>query len=148
VDTLTRIRDIQKRGGRIGFTCSSFDLLHAGHIAMLEEAKAQCEFLVVGLLDDPTADRDTKNKPVQTMFERWVQLQDSRSVDMIIPFSKESDIVDMLLMIRPDVRILGEEYRDKEFTGYLLDIPLYFNKRLHSFSSRELRQRVVHAGRS
>jgi glycerol-3-phosphate cytidylyltransferase len=131
-------------GLKIGFTCSTFDLLHAGHIAMLEEAKEQCEFLIVGLLSDPTIDRpDTKNKPVQSLFERWLQLQSVRYVDMIVPFSNEKDIVDMLLIIRPDVRIVGEEYRGTNFTGHDLPIELYFNKREHSFSSSELRCRVV-----
>lgn len=130
-------------GKKIGFTCSTFDLLHAGHVAMLAEAKSKCDFLVVGLLADPTVDRpDTKNKPVQSLFERWIQLQSVRYVDLVIPFSLEQDIVDILLTIQPDIRIVGEEYRFLDFTGKDLT-PVHFNTRRHSFSSSELRSRVA-----
>lgn len=131
-----------------GFTCSVFDLFHAGHIMMLKEAKARCDYLIVGLQTDPTLDRPgTKNKPVQSIFERFVQLQACRYVDEIVVYATEKDLIDILLSYPIDVRILGDEYADKEFTGRkeCLDrgIELYFNKREHSFSTSELRQRVM-----
>ena len=140
---LNLIIEAKKSGKRIGFTCSTFDLLHAGHVTMLAEARDQCDFLVVGLLSDPTIDRaSTKNKPVQSMFERWLQLQGVRYVDMIVPFSTEQDIVDILLTIQPDVRIVGSEYKNTQFTGSDLNVQVYFNNRNHSFSSSELRHRI------
>lgn len=131
-----------------GFTCSVFDLFHAGHIMMLKEAKARCDYLIVGLQTDPTLDRSgTKNKPVQSIFERFVQLQACRYVDEIVVYATEKDLIDILLSYPIDVRILGDEYADMEFTGRkeCLDkgIELYFNKREHSFSTSELRQRVI-----
>jgi glycerol-3-phosphate cytidylyltransferase len=138
---LLQIEDIRKEGKRIGFTCSTFDLLHAGHISMLAESKSKCDYLIVGLLCDPTHDRKTKQKPIQSMFERWVQLSAISYINMIIPFSSEQDIVDMVLLIKPDVRIVGEEYKDKEHTGKGL-CPIFYNSRKHSFSSTELRERI------
>lgn len=138
---LLQIEDIRKEGKRIGFTCSTFDLLHAGHISMLAESKSKCDYLIVGLLCDPTHDRKIKQKPIQSMFERWVQLSGISYVDMIIPFSSEQDIVDMVLLIKPDIRIVGEEYKNKEHTGKGL-CPIFYNSRKHSFSSTELRERV------
>lgn len=134
----------------IGFTCSTFDLFHAGHIIMLKEAKQQCDYLIVGLQTDPTIDRpDTKNKPVQSMFERFVQLQACKYVDEIIPYSTEKELVDIFLSYPINVRILGNEYEHKGFTGRqeCIDrgIRFYFNNREHSFSTTELRQRVVDA---
>lgn len=129
----------------IGFTCSTFDLLHAGHVAMLREAKNSCDWLVVGLLSDPTIDRpNEKNKPIQSLFERWMQLQAISYVDEIIPFESEQDLVDMLLVLMPDVRFCGEEYKDKNHTGKNIEgIKIVYNKRKHSFSSSELRERVI-----
>lgn len=131
---------------KIGFTCSTFDLLHAGHIAMLREAKAQCDYLIVGLQTDPTISRPTKNSPIQTVVERYTQLKAVGYVDEIIPYTTEQDLEDILSMYNIDVRVLGEEYREKDFTGKDIckqrDIALYFNKRDHRFSSTELRQRV------
>jgi len=138
---LLQIEDIRKEGKRIGFTCSTFDLLHAGHISMLAESKSKCDYLIVGLLCDPTHDRKIKQKPIQSMFERWVQLSAISYINMIIPFSLEQDIVDMVLLIKPDVRIVGEEYKDKEHTGKGL-CPIFYNSRKHSFSSTELRERI------
>jgi len=138
---LLQIEDIRKEGKRIGFTCSTFDLLHAGHISMLAESKSKCDYLIVGLLCDPTHDRKIKQKPIQSMFERWVQLSAISYINMIIPFSSEQDIVDMVLLIKPDVRIVGEEYKDKEHTGKGL-CPIFYNSRKHSFSSTELKERV------
>lgn len=133
----------------VGFTCSSFDLLHAGHVAMLAEARTQCDYLIVGLQSDPTLDRATKNKPVQSIVERQMQLRGSRYVDEIWVYNTEKDLEDLLLMLPIDVRILGVEYEGKEFTGreicHKRGIKLYFNGRDHSFSSSSLRKRVVAA---
>lgn len=127
----------------IGFTCSTFDMFHAGHVVMLQEARELCDYLIVGLLVDPTLDRpDSKNKPVQGIAERYLQLSGCKYVDEIIPFEKEQDIVDLVLTINPDIRIVGEEYKDKEHTGKGL-CPIYYNKRRHSFSSTELKDRVI-----
>jgi glycerol-3-phosphate cytidylyltransferase len=132
---------------KIGFTCSTFDLFHAGHVMMLREAKEQCDYLIVGLQTDPTIDRPEKNKPVQGVFERFVQLNACVHVDEIIPYATEKELRDMLQSFKIDVRILGEEYKDKEFTGHDLPMDFYFNKRRHSFSTSELRQRVINATR-
>jgi glycerol-3-phosphate cytidylyltransferase len=130
---------------RTGFTCSTFDLFHAGHVMMLREAKEQCDYLIVGLQTDPTIDRPNKNKPVQTVFERFVQLQACTFVDEVIPYSTESELLDILQSFPIDVRIIGEEYKDQQFTGDYLDMEYYYNERRHSFSTTELRQRVVDA---
>ena len=131
---------------RIGITFSTFDLLHAGHVAMLREAKAQCDYLICGLQVDPSIDRAEKNSPVQTIVERYTQLKAVSYVDEIIPYCTEKDVEDILEMYDIQVRILGEEYRDKEFTGRDIcrrrDIELHFNKRDHRFSSSDLRKRV------
>jgi glycerol-3-phosphate cytidylyltransferase len=130
---------------RVGFTASAFDLLHAGHVQMLREAKDQCDYLICGLNIDPT-DRPEKNSPIQTVVERYTQLKAVSYVNEIIPYNTEEDLLDILAMYHIDVRILGEEYRDKEFTGKDIcrkrDIELYFNKRDHRFSSSNLRGRV------
>lgn len=127
----------------VGFTCSSFDLFHAGHVMMLKEAKDNCGYLIVGLQTDPTIDRAWKNKPVQSVFERFTQLQACKYVDEIIPYATEKELMDILTSYPIDVRIIGEEYRDKQFTGCNLDMKFYFNSRQHSFSTTELRQRVL-----
>lgn len=130
---------------KIGFTCSTFDLFHAGHIIMLKEAKTKCDYLIVGLQTDPTVDRKWKNKPVQSVFERFVQLQACKYVDEIIPYTTEKELLDILQSYPIDVRILGEEYVDKQFTGFDLPMSKHFNRRRHTFSTTELRQRVVEA---
>jgi glycerol-3-phosphate cytidylyltransferase len=135
---------------KVGFTCSTFDLFHAGHIMMLKEAKSQCDYLIVGLQTDPTLDRPKeKNKPIQTIFERFVQLQACKYVDEVVVYGTEKELKDILLSYPINVRILGEEYMSKDFTGkdecFDKGIELYFNKRQHSFSSSELRNRVVYA---
>jgi glycerol-3-phosphate cytidylyltransferase len=134
---------------RVGFTCSAFDLCHAGHISMLEEAKSQCEWLIVGLQNDPTADRPSKNRPVQSIVERFIQISALKFVDEVIPYNTEKDLEDLLLMLPIDVRILGDEYKDKNFTGKDIcvrrGIDLYFNRREHSFSTTDLRRRVATA---
>lgn len=127
-----------------------FDLFHAGHLLMLEEAKKQCDYLIVGLQTDPTIDRPTeKNKPVQSVFERFVQVKACKYVDEVIPYATEKELVDILLSYPINVRILGDEYSEKEFTGKWEcinhGIEFYFNRREHSFSTSELRQRVVTA---
>ena len=131
---------------KVGFTCSTFDLLHAGHIQMLRDAKSECDYLVVGLQTDPTLDRKDKNKPIQSIVERYVQLQAVKYVDEIVPYSTESDLEDILNLYDLDIRIMGEEYRDKDFTGKDIcrkrGIQIYFNKRDHRFSSSDLRFRV------
>jgi glycerol-3-phosphate cytidylyltransferase len=128
---------------RVGFTCSTFDLFHAGHVMMLKEAKSQCDHLIVGLQMDPTIDRPTtKNKPLQTVLERFIQVQACKYVDEIIPYATEKELMDILTSYPIDVRIVGEEYRDKQFTGYQLPMSVYFNSRQHSFSTTELRQRL------
>lgn len=127
---------------KVGFTCSCFDLFHAGHVMMLKEAKTQCDYLIVGLQSDPTVDRPFKNKPIQALFERFVQLQACKYVDEIIPYTTEKELRDILTSYPIDVRIIGEEYRDQRFTGYDLPMEVYFNSRQHSFSTTELRKRI------
>ena len=130
---------------RVGFTCSCFDLFHAGHLMMLKESKTQCDHLIIGSQTDPTIDRPEKNKPVQSVLERFIQVQACRYVDEIIPYATEKELMDILTSFPIDVRIIGEEYRDKQFTGYQLPMAVYFNSRQHSFSTTELRQRVLQA---
>ena len=132
---------------KIGFTCSTFDLFHAGHIMMLKEARTQCDYLIVGLQTDPTIDRPVeKNKPIQSVFERYEQLKACKYIDEIIVYETEDDLLNILLSYPINVRILGEEYMNKNFTGANLShIELYFNTRRHNFSTTELRQRVINA---
>lgn len=130
---------------KIGLTASTFDLFHPGHVVMLMEAKSLCDYLIVGLLSDPTIDRpDTKNKPVQSLFERYIQLAGCKHVDEIIPFESEKDLTDMILTINPDIRICGEEYEHVDHTGKGLS-PIHYNRRRHSFSTSDLRARVEKA---
>lgn len=129
-----------------GITFSAFDLFHAGHVRMLEEAKSYCDYLIVGLQTDPTMDRPEKNKPVQSVVERYIQLKACKFVDEIIPYATEQDLQDILQALPIDVRILGDEYKDKDFTGrdYCENagIRLVFNTRDHRFSSSGLRKEV------
>jgi glycerol-3-phosphate cytidylyltransferase len=131
---------------KIGFSCSSFDLLHAGHVQMLRDAKSQCDYLICALQVDPSIDRKEKNSPIQTLVERYTQLKAVKYVDEIIPYATEKDLEDILELYTIDVRILGDEYREKDFTGKDVckkrGISLYFNKREHRFSSSDLRRRV------
>jgi len=133
--------------GRVGITCSTFDLLHAGHIVMLEEAKRHCDYLVAALQVDPTQDRDSKNKPIQTVVERQIQLAAVRFVDEIVVYNTEKELDDIFLTLPINVRILGEEYKDIEFTAkricYKRKIEIIYNKRDHSFSSTDLRKRTA-----
>jgi glycerol-3-phosphate cytidylyltransferase len=145
-----KVKELKAKGLKIGITFSTFDLLHAGHIAMLAEAKNHCDYLIAGLQTDPTIDRpDSKNPPVQSIVERQIQLAATRYVDETVVYQTEKDLEDILLTLPIDVRILGVEYEHKEFTGrdicYERAIELVFNKRDHSFSSSNLRKRVAHA---
>jgi len=144
------IKQLKSEGKRIGITFSTFDMLHAGHIAMLSEAKNHCDYLIAGLQTDPTIDRpDTKNHPVQSVVERQIQLAACRYVDEVVVYQTEQDLIDLLLILPVDVRILGVEYCDKDFTGRdegsRRGIELVFNGRDHSFSSSSLRRRVAAA---
>jgi len=134
-------------GKPVGFTCSTFDLLHAGHILMLAEAKSICDYLIVGVQSDPTIDRpEVKNKPVQSIVERYVQLSAVKFIDEIIVYDTEKDLEDLLMFLPITLRIIGEEYRDKTFTGKNIcedrGIKIFYNSRTHRFSSSELRQRT------
>ncbi len=131
---------------KIGLVTSCFDLLHSGHISMLREAKTQCDYLICALQTDPTLDRPEKNKPIQSIVERYVQLSAVKYVDEIVVYSTEKDLEDIMQMFEIHVRILGEEYKNKDFTGReeckKRGIILYFNKRDHRFSTSELRKRI------
>jgi len=126
----------------IGFTCGAFDLLHAGHIVMLEEAKSKCDKLIVGLQTDPSIDRPEKNKPIQSVYERFIQLNAVKYVDQIIPYDTEESLIDLLQSQHIDIRFIGEDYREKKFTGSELPIDIEYTSRKHSFSSSSLRERV------
>jgi glycerol-3-phosphate cytidylyltransferase len=144
------IKTLKSQGKRIGITFSTFDLFHAGHIAMLAEARNHCDYLIAGLQTDPTMDRPhTKNPPVQSIVERQIQLAACRYVDEVVVYSTEQDLRDLLLILPVDVRILGVEYSTKDFTGRReceqRGIEIVFNQRDHSFSSSSLRKRVAHA---
>jgi glycerol-3-phosphate cytidylyltransferase len=145
-----KIRELKDKGLKIGITFSTFDLFHAGHVAMLAEAKNHCDYLIAGLQTDPTIDRpESKNPPVQSIVERQIQLAACRYVDEVVVYQTEQDLIDIILTLPIDVRILGVEYADKDFTGmeqgYNRGIELVFNKRDHSFSSSSLRRRVAAA---
>jgi glycerol-3-phosphate cytidylyltransferase len=145
-----KIKQLKAEGKRIGIVFSTFDLLHAGHIAMLAEVKNHCDYLIAGLQTDPTIDRpDTKNKPIQSIVERQITLSATRYVDEIVVYQTEKDLEDILLTLPIDVRILGIEYQNQEFTGrdicYDRGIEIVYNGRDHSFSSSSLRKRVVQA---
>jgi glycerol-3-phosphate cytidylyltransferase len=144
------IKELKAQGKKIGITFSTFDMLHAGHIAMLSEAKNHCDYLICGLQTDPTIDRpETKNSPIQSIVERQIQLAACRYVDEVVVYQTEQDLVDLLLILPLDVRILGVEYEEKNFSGrdecYDRGIEIVFNGRDHSFSSSSLRRRVVAA---
>ena len=132
--------------GKIGITCSTFDLLHAGHVVMLEEAKRHCDYLIAALQVDPTQDRDTENKPIQSVVERQIQLAAVRFVDEIVVYNTEKELDDIFLTLPINVRIIGEEYKDKDFTAkkicYKRKIEIIYNKRDHSFSSTDLKKRT------
>ena len=127
---------------KVGFTASTFDLLHAGHISMLAEAKSVCDYLIVGLHVDPSRERKAKNSPVQSLVERYIQLSAVIYVDEVIPYETEDDLSDILITYPVSVRVIGEEYRDANFTGKNLDMKIHYNKRRHGFSSSLLRENI------
>lgn len=148
-----KVKQLKLEGKKIGIVFSTFDLLHAGHIAMLAEVKNHCDYLIAGLQTDPTIDRpDTKNAPIQSIVERQITLSATRYVDEIVVYQTEKDLEDILLTLPIDVRILGVEYADKEFTGKTIcqkrGIEIVYNGRDHSFSSSSLRKRVAEAERN
>jgi glycerol-3-phosphate cytidylyltransferase len=131
----------------IGITASCFDMFHAGHVLMLKEAKTVCDYLIVALQTDPTIDRPEKNKPVQSIYERFVQVSGCKYVDEVLVYDTEEDLLNVLTSREIHVRILGEEYKEKTFTGQNLPHTFYFNKRKHKFSTTELRERVKKHGK-
>lgn len=148
-----KIKELKRRGLKVGIVFSAFDLLHAGHIAMLAEAKNHCDYLIAALQTDPTIDRpDSKNKPVQTIVERQIQISTNRNVDEVVVYQTEKDLEDLLLILPIDVRILGVEYQDRDFTGKDIcqkrGIQIVYNGRDHSFSSSNLRKRVAEMERT
>jgi len=132
---------------KVGITFGTFDLFHAGHVKMLEEAKSKCDYLIVGLQLDPSIERPKKNQPTQSIIERYVQLKGCKYIDEIVPYVSENDLIDVLSSFKIDLRIIGEEYKDKVFTGkdYCVNngIEIYYNKREHRFSSSSLREQVA-----
>ena len=131
----------------VGFTCGTFDLLHAGHTIMLSEAKDQCDYLIVGVQSDPSIDRPGKNVPVQSHEERIIMVKANRHVDEVRTYDTESDLVNLLINVKPDIRILGADWRHKSFTGDDLPITCYFNSRDHKWSTSELRRRILEANK-
>jgi glycerol-3-phosphate cytidylyltransferase len=131
---------------KIGITCSCFDLFHAGHVKMLQEAKSQCDYLIVALQTDPTIDRPTKNKPVQSLVERYIQVNGCKYVDEIVPYQTEKELEEIFASFQLNIRIIGDDYRGREFTGKDIcasrGIDIYYNKRDHNFSSTELKIRI------
>jgi glycerol-3-phosphate cytidylyltransferase len=130
-------------GTKIGFTCGAWDLLHAGHVVMLKQARQNCDYLIVGLQTDPSIDRQEKNQPVQSVYERFVQVSALRDVDEVVPYDTEQSLIDLLESTSIDVRFIGEDYKDKSFTGDYLPIKIFYTNRKHSFSSSGLRERVT-----
>ena len=130
---------------RVGFTCSSFDLLHPGHIVMLEDCKTVCDYLIIGLQTDPTIDRKSKNKPVQTIDERKIMISAIKHVDEVMLYQTEQELYALLRNLKPDVRILGTDWKGRAFTGYDLDIPIHWHNRDHDWSTSELRARIYRA---
>jgi glycerol-3-phosphate cytidylyltransferase len=148
-----KIKQLKEDGLKVGIVFSSFDLFHAGHVAMLAEAKNHCDYLIAALQTDPTIDRpDTKNPPIQSIVERQIQVSTNRNVDEVVVYQTEKDLEDLLLILPVDVRILGVEYADKDFTGKQIcinrGIEIVYNGRDHSFSSSSLRKRVAEAERN
>jgi glycerol-3-phosphate cytidylyltransferase len=147
---LENINRLRQDNVKIGFTCSCFDLFHAGHYLMLKDAKEQCEFLIVGLQTDPTIDEKyrvetggkNKNKPIQSFEERKIQVEGCKYVDLIVEYSTEQSLYDILKEIKPDVRILGSDWKDKNYTGCDLGTPIHWHTRNHNYSTSNLRKRV------
>jgi glycerol-3-phosphate cytidylyltransferase len=137
----------KKEKKRVGFTCGAFDLLHAGHVLMLKEAKEQCNYLIVGVQSDPSIDRLQKNKPIQSYKERLIMVKAIKYVDEVVLYDMEEDLINLLKMIKPDIRIVGHDWKDKLFTGHELPINIYFNSRDHGWSTSDLRMRVYETER-
>ena len=146
-EQIADLRRMQKEGIRIGFVASCFDLLHAGHVLMLQDARSRCDRLVVALQTDPTIDRpDSKNKPVQDYEERKIMVAGCRYVDTLIEYATEADLHKILTALKPDIRVLGSDWEGKQYTGWeLSDIPVHFHQRTHSYSTTALRRRVAAA---
>ena len=130
-----------------GFTCGAFDLLHAGHVLMLKEAKSVCDYLIVGVQSDPSIDREEKNIPIQSYDERKTMVESIRYVDEIVLYDTEKDLINLLKTIKPDIRIIGADWKGKKFTGYDLEIEVFFNSRSHDWSTSSLRKRVFESER-
>ena len=143
MDIFTQIAELKKEGKVVGFTASTFDLLHAGHVIMLQEAKTLCDYLIVGLLTDPRRDRPEKNYPIQTSWERWIQAQAIKAIDRVVPFDTEEDLENMIRILKPDVRFVGEEYKGKPHTGHdIKGTKIIYNKRTHNYGSTQLRDKI------
>ena len=135
---------VDKKNKKIGFTCSCFDLLHAGHILMLKDSKEQCDYLIVGLQTDPTIDRPEKNKPIQSYEERYIQLEAVKYVDEIVKYETENELYGIIYDLMPDVRILGSDYKGKYFTGIdIHNVDIYYHERNHNYSSTNLRKKLL-----
>lgn len=147
-DRGVNVKEWRTGGKRVGFVASSFDLIHPGYILMLKEAKTVCEHLICALHDDPSTEREKKNKPVQTVEERLMVLESIKYVDEVVVYKTEEELRDLLIQLAPDVRILGTDYKDKQFTGSDLDIEIYWHKRDHHWSTSYLRRRIANANRS
>ena len=128
---------------KIGFTCSSFDLLHSGHTLMLEDAKSQCDYLIVGLQTDPTIDRKNKNKPIQTLKERKIMIESIKYVDEVKIYNTETELIELIKQVNPDIRIIGSDWKEKQITGGDLNIPLYIHERNHNYSSTNIRKKLL-----
>jgi glycerol-3-phosphate cytidylyltransferase len=140
---LEQIQAIKSLNKKIGFTCSCFDLLHSGHVIMLNDAKSQCDILVVGLQTDPTIDRPLeKNKPVQDFQERKIMINGIKYVDYVIEYTTEAELYEILKELNPDVRIIGTDWQGKKYTGHDLPIKIHWHVRNHNYSTTDLRKRV------
>lgn len=129
----------------IGFTCGAFDITHAGHYLMFEENRKKCDFLIVGLQTDPSIDRTNKNKPIQSIKERLIQLKACKYIDKVIIYKTEKDLIKLLKKLKPDIRFIGMDWKGKDFTGKELPIKVIYNKRNHNYSSSNLRERILKA---
>ena len=146
-EEISFLRD-KYRGKRLGFTCSCFDILHCGHALMLQDAKEQCDVLIVGLQTDPTLDRsDTKNAPIQSLEERQIMISAIKYVDEVIIYATEDDLLHLLQLLQPDVRVLGTDWKGKEYTGYQLPITIHWHNRNHGWSTTNLRRRIYDAAK-
>lgn len=144
MNIFTELDQLKKEGKIIGFTSSAFDLLHPGHIIMLQEAKMHCDYLIVGLLTDPTRDRpDSKNHPIETSWQRWIRAQAMDGVDKVIPFDTEEDLENMIKILKPHVRFVGEEYKGKNHTGHdIKGTEIIYNERKHNYGTSQLRDKI------